>query len=53
MERQVKCECGYVARGATDEEVVRQVRDHLRSDHPDLHAKVLDDQIREWIEVIA
>ena len=36
MARQVKCECGYVARAASDDEVVTQIRAHIRSDHPEL-----------------
>jgi predicted small metal-binding protein len=51
MARQVKCECGYLARGETDDEVVTNLRDHLRSDHPDLTEKITDEQIRAWIEV--
>ena len=50
MNRQVKCECGYIARGATDEEVLATIREHMRTDHPDLVDKIGDDQIRGWIE---
>jgi predicted small metal-binding protein len=53
MGRQVKCECGYVARAESDDEVVAQIRDHIRSDHPDLVEKVSDDDIRSWIEIVA
>jgi predicted small metal-binding protein len=52
MDRQVKCECGYVARGTTDDEVITTIRDHMRTDHPDLVAAVSDDQIRGWIETV-
>jgi predicted small metal-binding protein len=52
MARQVRCECGYVARGDTDEEVLATIRDHLRTDHPDLLAKVSDEQILGWVEVV-
>ena len=50
MNRQVTCECGYVARGSTDEEVIATIREHMRSDHPDLLDKISDEQIRDWIE---
>jgi predicted small metal-binding protein len=50
VERLVRCECGYVARGGTDDEVVATIRDHIRSDHPDLLDKVTDEQLRAWIE---
>jgi predicted small metal-binding protein len=53
VDRQVKCECGYVARGDTDDQVVARIRDHMRTDHPDLRDKVSDDQIRGWIETVA
>ncbi len=53
MARQVKCECGYVVRGETDEEVVAELRDHMRTDHPELLDKVTDDQIRDWIEIVS
>lgn len=52
MGRQVTCECGYVGRGETDDEVIAAIRDHLRDDHPDLVDQVTDDQIKGWIEVV-
>jgi predicted small metal-binding protein len=52
MPRQVKCECGYVARGETDDDVVGTLRDHIQSDHPDLAATITDEQIRSWIEIV-
>jgi hypothetical protein len=36
----------------TDDDVVSNVRDHLRADHPELVDKISDEQIRAWIEVI-
>jgi predicted small metal-binding protein len=53
MNRQVKCECGYVARAATDEAVVTKIREHMRSDHPDLLTKISDEDIRGWVEIVA
>jgi predicted small metal-binding protein len=53
MNRQVKCECGYVARAASDDDVVAKIREHMRSDHPDLLNKVSDDDIRGWVEIVA
>jgi predicted small metal-binding protein len=52
MARQVKCECGYVASAATDDEVIADIRDHIRSDHPELVEVVSDDQIAGWIEIV-
>jgi predicted small metal-binding protein len=52
MNRQVKCECGYVARGESDDEVVVVIREHMRTDHPELFDKISDEQIRSWIETV-
>jgi predicted small metal-binding protein len=52
MNRQVKCECGYVARAGTDDEVLAKIRDHMRTDHPDLLTKISDDDIRSWVEIV-
>jgi len=52
MALQVKCECGYVARGETDDEVVATIRDHMRVDHPEGQDAVTDEQIRGWLEIV-
>jgi len=52
MSRQVKCECGYVARASPDGEVLAKIREHMRTDHPALLTKVSDDDIRGWIEIV-
>ncbi|HEY7271815.1 MAG TPA: DUF1059 domain-containing protein [Actinoplanes sp.] len=52
MTRQIRCECGYVARGATDEAVIEQVLAHVRVDHPDLADIETADDIRGWIELL-
>ena len=36
MARMIRCECGYVARGETDDEVVDTIRAHMGTDHPAL-----------------
>jgi len=36
MTRQVRCECGYTARGNTDDAVIALILAHLETDHPDL-----------------
>jgi predicted small metal-binding protein len=53
MASQVKCECGYVARAETDDEVVADIRDHIRSDHPELTERVSDEDIQSWVEIVA
>ena len=53
MARQVKCECGYVARAESDEDVVADIRDHIRADHPELDDRITDEQISSWVEIVS
>jgi predicted small metal-binding protein len=53
MASQVSCECGYVIRGADDDEVVALTREHLRRDHSELADAVTADMIRGWVEVVS
>jgi predicted small metal-binding protein len=50
MAKVIRCECGYVATGTTDDEVVDAIRAHMATDHPDLLAKVGRDDLLGWIE---
>jgi predicted small metal-binding protein len=50
MAKEINCECGFVARGETEDEVIAQIRDHIRSDHPALVSQVSDEDLRAWIE---
>jgi predicted small metal-binding protein len=36
--RVIDCECGAVVQAANDDDLVRRVREHLESDHPDSDA---------------
>lgn len=51
MAKVIRCECGFVARGTTDDDVVTAIRDHLTNDHPLLVDKVTDDDLLGWIQV--
>jgi predicted small metal-binding protein len=51
MARVIRCECGFVARGASDDEVIESIRDHMREDHPALLETVATDELRDWIEL--
>jgi predicted small metal-binding protein len=51
--RQVKCECGYVARGETDDDVLANIRNHMSTDHPELLDQVSDEQILGWVEIVS
>jgi predicted small metal-binding protein len=52
MASQVTCECGFLARAGSDDEVVAQVREHIGKDHPELIDTVTPDVIRGWIQVV-
>ena len=36
MAKTIRCECGYVARGDSDDEVIGAIRAHMATDHPAL-----------------
>jgi len=40
MAKQIICQCGFVARGETLDDVVRIIEGHMRSDHPELVGEV-------------
>jgi predicted small metal-binding protein len=50
VSKQINCECGYVARGESETDVIGAIREHMRSDHPELLEQVSDDDLRGWIE---
>ena len=52
MLRQVRCECGYLARGRSDDEVIALILGHVASDHPALAETETADDIRSWIELV-
>jgi hypothetical protein len=51
MASQVTCECGYVMRDEDEDRVVALVRDHIRTDHPELLDMATPEVIRTWIEI--
>lgn len=52
MAKQITCECGFVARAETDEAVIAQIREHMRSDHPELVDTVSQQDLLGWIEEV-
>jgi predicted small metal-binding protein len=52
MTRQVRCECGYVAKDESDDAVVDKVMTHIASDHPDLALRISRDDVAGWIELV-
>jgi predicted small metal-binding protein len=51
MAKVIRCECGYVARGESDDEVIDDIRAHMGQDHPDLLERVGRDDLLGWIEM--
>jgi predicted small metal-binding protein len=52
MTRQVRCECGYTARGQDDDEVIALILAHVAAEHPELGASETADDVRDWIELV-
>jgi predicted small metal-binding protein len=50
MTRLIRCECGFVARGESDDEVVDRIREHMRTDHPALLQQVGREDLLGWIQ---
>jgi hypothetical protein len=50
MAKLIRCECGFVARGDTDDQVIGVIRGHLSSDHPVLLDSVSRDDLLSWIQ---
>jgi predicted small metal-binding protein len=45
----INCDCGYVVRGDTDEELLNGARAHISDAHPDM-GEVSDDQLLAMAE---
>jgi hypothetical protein len=50
MAKLIRCECGFVARGETDDQVIGVIRGHLGSDHPALSDSVSRDELLSWVQ---
>lgn len=51
MARIIRCECGFVARGDSDDEVVATIREHMSTDHPALLESVGPEDLLGWIQL--
>jgi len=45
----IRCECGYVARGDSDDQVVGLIREHIATDHPALLTTVSREDLLSWV----
>jgi predicted small metal-binding protein len=50
MSKLIRCECGFVARGESDDEVIGAIRGHMATDHPDLAESVSREDLLGWIQ---
>jgi predicted small metal-binding protein len=50
MGKVVNCECGYTARGETDDELVADVEAHVRRDHPEMVGQMTRDDVLAMAE---
>ena len=51
MAKTIRCECGYVARGDSEDQVVGAIRGHMAADHPALLESVSREDLLSWIKV--
>ncbi|MCU1388457.1 MAG: hypothetical protein JWL72_1795 [Ilumatobacteraceae bacterium] len=51
MSRLIRCECGFVARGDREDDVITTIRQHMGEDHPALLESVAIEDLRGWIEM--
>jgi predicted small metal-binding protein len=45
----IRCECGYIARGDNDDQVLGVIRGHMATDHPAVLASVTQQDLLSWI----
>ena len=51
MAKLIRCECGFVAQGNSDDQVVWVIRGHMATDHPALLDTVSREDLLSWIKV--
>jgi len=51
MAKLIRCECGFVARGDSDDEVIGVIQGHVATDHPALLDTVSREDLLSWIQV--
>ena len=50
MAKVINCECGYVVRGETDDELITNAETHINQDHPDMVGKVTREDLLAMAE---
>ena len=52
MAYQINCDCGYVAKGDTEDDLIADAEKHIQSDHPDMVGKVTRDDLLAQAEQV-
>jgi predicted small metal-binding protein len=52
MAYQINCDCGYVAKGETEDALIADAEQHIQSEHPDLVGKVSRDELLAQAEEV-
>jgi predicted small metal-binding protein len=50
MAKVINCECGYVVRAETDDQLVAGAEEHIESDHPDMVGQLSREDILAMAE---
>jgi predicted small metal-binding protein len=50
MAKVVNCECGYTVRGEDDDEIVANVEEHVRQQHPEMVGQMSREQVLAMAE---
>jgi predicted small metal-binding protein len=46
----INCDCGYTARGETEDELLADAQRHIQSDHPEIAGEMTRERILEMAE---
>jgi predicted small metal-binding protein len=46
----INCDCGYTARGETEDELVADAEQHIQSDHPEMVGQMTRERLLEMAE---
>jgi predicted small metal-binding protein len=52
MPKLIKCDCGKIVRGETDDELLENAEEHIRQDHPDMVGKIRREDLLAMAEAM-
>jgi hypothetical protein len=52
MAKMIKCACGKIVRGETDDELLTNAEEHIRTDHPDMIGKIPREDLLAMAETV-